>query len=37
VTFQIGFKILAGTAGPAGQVDLNPYEVQNEASFIRGE
>ena len=37
VTFQIGFEILPGTAGPAGQVDLNPYEVQDEASYIRGE
>lgn len=37
VTFEIGFEILPGTAGPAGQVDLNPYEVQNESSYIRGE
>lgn len=37
VTFQIGFEILPGTAGPAGQVDLNPYEVQDEARYIRGE
>ena len=31
VTFQIGFEILAETAGPAGQVDLNPYELQKAA------
>ena len=37
VTFQIGFEILPGTAGQAGQVDLNPYEVQDEASYVRGE
>lgn len=37
VAFEIGFEILPGTAGPAGQVDLNPYEVQDEASYVRGE
>ena len=37
VTFDMGFEILPGTAGPAGAVDLNPYEVQDEASYIRGE
>ncbi len=29
-TFEIGFEVLPGTAGPAGQVDLNPYEVDEE-------
>lgn len=28
VTFEIGFEILPGTAGKAGAVDLNPYEVR---------
>jgi alkyl sulfatase BDS1-like metallo-beta-lactamase superfamily hydrolase len=37
VTFEIGFEILPGTAGPAGKVDLNPYEVPVESSLIRGE
>ena len=37
VTFEIGFEILPGTAGPAGKVDLNPYEVAKESSVIRGE
>ncbi len=37
VTFEIGFEILPGTAGPAGKVDLNPYEVPVESSIIRGE
>ncbi len=37
VTFEIGFEILPGTAGPAGKVDLNPYEVSAESSQIRGE
>ena len=37
VAFEIGFEILPGTAGPVGQIDLNPYEVQDEASYIRGE
>jgi len=37
VTFNIGFEILPGTAGPAGAVDLNPYEVPDESSYIRGE
>lgn len=37
VNFEIGFEILPGTAGPAGEVDLNPYEVANESSHIRGE
>jgi alkyl sulfatase BDS1-like metallo-beta-lactamase superfamily hydrolase len=37
VTFEIGFEILPGTAGIAGKVDLNPYEVPAESSLIRGE
>jgi alkyl sulfatase BDS1-like metallo-beta-lactamase superfamily hydrolase len=37
VTFEIGFEILPGTAGVAGEVDLNPYEVPGESSLIRGE
>ena len=37
VTFEIGFEILPGTGGPAGEVDLNPYEVADESSYIRGE
>ena len=42
VTFEIGFEILPGTAGTAGmagmagEVDLNPYEVPDESSQIRG-
>jgi alkyl sulfatase BDS1-like metallo-beta-lactamase superfamily hydrolase len=37
VTFEIGFEVLPGTAGPAGKVDLNPYEVPEESALIRGE
>ena len=37
VTFEIGFEILPGTAGMAGKVDLNPYEVAGDSSQIRGE
>ena len=37
VTFDIGFEIMPGTAGLAGKVDLNPYEVPVESSLIRGE
>ena len=37
VTFEIGFEILPGTAGPAGEVDLNPYEVAEDSSLIQGE
>jgi len=37
VTFEIGFEVLPGTAGPAGKVDLNPYEVAADSSVIRGE
>jgi alkyl sulfatase BDS1-like metallo-beta-lactamase superfamily hydrolase len=36
VTFEIGFEILPGTAGMAGEIDLNPYEVPDESSQIRG-
>ena len=35
--FEIGFEILPGTAGPAGQVDLNPYEFESDDLFISGE
>ena len=37
VTFEIGFEILPGTAGPVGEVDLNPYEVAEDSGSIRGE
>jgi alkyl sulfatase BDS1-like metallo-beta-lactamase superfamily hydrolase len=37
VTFQIGFEVLPGTAGPVGKVDLNPYEVQDQAARVPGE
>jgi alkyl sulfatase BDS1-like metallo-beta-lactamase superfamily hydrolase len=37
VTFEIGFEIMPGTAEMAGKSDLNPYEVQSEFVFVRGE
>jgi alkyl sulfatase BDS1-like metallo-beta-lactamase superfamily hydrolase len=37
VTFDIGFEIMPGTAGMVGEVDLNPYEVSDDSSVIRGE
>jgi alkyl sulfatase BDS1-like metallo-beta-lactamase superfamily hydrolase len=37
VTFEIGFEILPGTAGPAGEVDLNPYAVAEDSVLVRGE
>jgi len=37
VTFQIGFEVLPGTAGLAGQVDLNPYAISEDSVQIRGE
>ena len=37
VTFEIGFEVFPGTAGSAGKVDLNPYEVTGEHSLIKGE
>ena len=37
VTFEIGFEILPGTAGPAGEVDLNPYEFEMDDMFQSGE
>jgi len=37
VTFEIGFEILPGTAGPAGQVDLNPYEISDNSVQVSGE
>ena len=36
-TFEIGFEILPGTAGPAGKVDLNPYSVSEDSVFMSGE
>lgn len=27
VEFELGFEIMPGTAGPANDDDLNPYEV----------
>ena len=36
-TFEIGFEILPGTAGPAGEVDLNPYSVSEDSVFMSGE
>jgi alkyl sulfatase BDS1-like metallo-beta-lactamase superfamily hydrolase len=35
--FEIGFEILPGTAGPAVESDLNPYEVAGENIFQSGE
>jgi alkyl sulfatase BDS1-like metallo-beta-lactamase superfamily hydrolase len=37
VNFDIGFEILPGTAGPAGQVDLNPYEFESDDIWVSGE
>lgn len=37
VTFEIGFEVLPGTAAKALEVDLNPYQVLDESSLIRGE
>jgi len=37
VTFQIGFEILPGTAGPVGEVDLNPYAVADDSIQMSGE
>ncbi len=37
VNFEIGFEILPGTAGPAGQVDLNPYEFESDDILLSGE
>lgn len=37
VTFEMGFEILPGTAGPAGDVDLNPYEVSDNSVQLSGE
>jgi alkyl sulfatase BDS1-like metallo-beta-lactamase superfamily hydrolase len=36
-TFEIGFEVFPGTAGIAGAVDLNPYEVAAGSSTVRGE
>jgi alkyl sulfatase BDS1-like metallo-beta-lactamase superfamily hydrolase len=37
VTFEIGFEILPGTAGPVGEVDLNPFEFQSDDIHLSGE
>jgi len=37
VTFEIGFEILPGTAGPATEVDLNPYAVAYDSIQLSGE
>jgi alkyl sulfatase BDS1-like metallo-beta-lactamase superfamily hydrolase len=36
-TFEIGFEVIPGTAGIAGAVDLNPYEIPAGSSTVRGE
>lgn len=35
--FNPFFEVLPGTAAPASESQLNPYEVQGEATYIRGE
>lgn len=37
VAFEMGFELLPGTGRPAPESDLNPYEVQDSSSYIRGE
>jgi alkyl sulfatase BDS1-like metallo-beta-lactamase superfamily hydrolase len=37
VTFNLFFEVLPGTAAPTPASDMNPYAVQDEASYIRGE
>ena len=37
VTFQIGFEVLPGTAGPVGEVDLNPYAIAEDSIQLSGE
>ena len=37
VVFNPLFEVLPGTAGPAGQVDLNPYEVAEQSIQLSGE
>jgi len=37
VTFQVGFEVLPGTAGPVGKVDLNPYAVSEDSVQLSGE
>ena len=32
VAFEIGFEILPGTGGTAGQVDLNPSEISENST-----
>ena len=37
VTFEMGFEIMPGTKGTAGEVDLNPYEVSDNSIPMSGE
>jgi alkyl sulfatase BDS1-like metallo-beta-lactamase superfamily hydrolase len=37
VNFQIGFEILPGTAGPAREAGLNPYEFESDDMWVSGE
>ena len=37
VVFNPFFEVLPGTAAPAADSELNPYAVQDEAIYIRGE
>jgi alkyl sulfatase BDS1-like metallo-beta-lactamase superfamily hydrolase len=37
VTFEIGFEVLPGTAGPAAAGDLNPYQIAEDSLFKSGE
>ncbi|NND57783.1 MAG: MBL fold metallo-hydrolase [Xanthomonadales bacterium] len=37
VTFQIGFEVLPGTAGPVPEANLNPYSVAEDSVFTSGE
>jgi alkyl sulfatase BDS1-like metallo-beta-lactamase superfamily hydrolase len=37
VTFEMGFEILPGTGRPAGEIDLNPFEVADDSLLLSGE
>jgi alkyl sulfatase BDS1-like metallo-beta-lactamase superfamily hydrolase len=37
VNFEIGFEVLPGTAGPAREADLNPYEFESDDMWVSGE
>ena len=37
VNFEIGFEVLPGTAGPASEADLNPYEFESDDMWVSGE